>query len=316
PVSVLSFNIEANGYGAILATPQEPAEAIKGLMNRMAEITAKPLGSFPHEPAVLQQRLVEIAATKAANAAPDGMIRIPGGPFIFRVRGTEIEGGSMNGVDVQYPWEDSPRRFHEHAMTIKPFFIDKFPVTNAQFKQFLEATHYAPRDPGNFLRDWKNGTYPAGWDNRPVTWVSLEDARAYAAWAGKRLPHEWEWQFAAQSTDARAYPWGNDWNPVNVPTPDIGRTMHGPEQVGAHPEGASPYGVQDLVGNVWQWTDEFEDDHTRAAIVRGGSYYQPQGSIWYFPQAYRNDEHSKVLLMAPSYDRSGGIGFRCVRDAQ
>ena len=316
PVSVLSFNVEANGYGAILATPGEPSEAIQNLMHRMAELTAKPLASFSHEPAVLQQHLVETTATKPATEAPEGMLKIPGGSFIFRVRGTEIEGGSMNGVDVQYPWEDSPRRFHEHAMTVRPFFIDKFPVTNAQFKQFLDATHYTPRDPGDFLRDWKDGAYPQGWDNRPVTWVSLEDARAYAAWAGKRLPHEWEWQMAAQGTNARAYPWGNDWNPANVPTPDIGRTMHGPDPVGTHPEGASPYGVQDLVGNVWQWTDEFEDDHTRTAIVRGGSYYQPQGSIWYFLQAYRNDEHSKVLLMAPSYDRSGGVGFRCVRDAQ
>jgi formylglycine-generating enzyme required for sulfatase activity len=285
-------------------------------MQRMALLTAKPLASFSHEPGVLQQHLVDIPPTRLATEASVGMIKIPGGSFVFRVRGTEIEGSSMNGVDVQYPWEDSPRRFHEHAMTIKPFFIDKSPVTNAQFKQFLDATHYAPRDSGNFLRDWKNGTYPQGWNNRPVTWVSLEDARAYAAWAGKRLPHEWEWQFAAQGVDNRAYPWGNDWNPVNVPTPAIARIMPGPEPVGSHLKGASPYGVEDLVGNVWQWTDEFEDDHTRAAIVRGGSYYQPQGSIWYFPQAYRNDEHSKVLLMAPSYDRSGGVGFRCVRDAQ
>ena len=316
PLSVLSFNVEANGYGAILATPGAPSDTIKTLMQRMASMTAKPLASFSHEPVVLQQHLVETAATKPAAEAPEGMVKIPGGSFVFRVRGTEIEGGSMNGVDLQYPWENSPRRFHEHAMTIKPFFIDKFPVTNAQFKQFLDATHYAPRDAGNFLRDWKNGAYPQAWDNRPVTWVSLEDARAYAAWAGKRLPHEWEWQFAAQGTDGRIYPWGDDWNPANVPTPDGGRSMRGPDPVGAHPQGASPYGVQDLVGNVWQWTDEFEDDHTRAAIVRGGSYYQPQGSIWYFPQAYRNDEHSKVLLMAPSYDRSGGVGFRCVRDTQ
>ncbi len=316
PVSVLSFNVEANGYGAILATPGAPSDAIKNLMQRMAVMTAKPLASFSHEPAVLQQHLVDIPVTKPAAEAPEGMVKIPGGSFVFRVRGTEIEGGSMNGVDVQYSWENSPRRFHEHAMTIKPFFIDKFPVTNAQFKQFLDAAHYAPRDAGNFLRDWKNGAYPQGWDSRPVTWVSLEDARAYAAWAGKRLPHEWEWQFAAQGADGRTYPWGDDWNPANVPAPDGGRSMRGPEPVGAHPQGSSPCGVQDLVGNVWQWTDEFEDDHTRAAIVRGGSYYQPQGSIWYFPQAYRNDEHSKVLLMAPSYDRSGGVGFRCVRDAQ
>jgi formylglycine-generating enzyme required for sulfatase activity len=201
-------------------------------------------------------------------------------------------------------------------MQIAPFFIDKFPVTNAEFKKFLDATHYAPRDPINFLRDWKNGTFPQGWENRPVTWVSLEDARAYAAWAGKRLPHEWEWQLAAQGTDGRIYPWGNQWQPANVPTPDQSRSMRGPDPVDAHPSGASPYGVMDMVGNVWQWTDEFTDERTRAGILRGGEYYQPQGSIWYFPQAYRNDQHSKLLLMAPGYDRSGGVGFRCVRDAQ
>jgi iron(II)-dependent oxidoreductase len=76
------------------------------------------------------------------------------------------------------------------------------------------------------------------------------------------------------------------------------------------------YSLQDLVGNVWQGIDEFEDAHTRVAIVCGGSNDQPQNSIEYFPQAYRNEEHSKVLLMAPSYDRFGGVGFRCVRDTE
>ena len=72
-----------------------------------------------------------------------------------------------------------------------------------------------------------------------------------------------------------------------------------------------------MVGNVWQWTDEFRDEHTRAAILRGGSYYQPQGalSFFYFPQAYQNDEHGKYLLMAPSIDRAGTVGFRCAADA-
>jgi formylglycine-generating enzyme required for sulfatase activity len=260
--------------------------------------------------------MVEISPTKPAKEAPEGMIRIPGGAFVFKVRGTEIEGSADPGVDVEYPWEDSPRRFHEKTMQVAPFFIDRFPVTNAQFKEFLDAAHYAPQDRINFLRDWKNGAYPQGWENRPVTWVSLEDARAYAQWAGKRLPHEWEWQLAAQGADGRTYPWGSQWLPANVPTPATGRTMPGPDAVDAHPQGASPYGVMDMVGNVWQWTDELSDEHTRAAIVRGGGYYQPQGSIWYFPEAFRNDEHSKVLLMAPGYDRSGGVGFRCVVDAQ
>jgi formylglycine-generating enzyme required for sulfatase activity len=314
--ALLSFEIEANGYGAILATPAEPSEAIRSLMKRTAAMTSKPLIAYSHEPSVLAQKIVEIPPTKPTAEAPEGMVRIPGGEFVFKVRGTEIEGDAAPGVDVQYPWENSPRRFHEKAMQVAPFFIDKFPVTNAQFKQFLDSTHYAPKDAIDFLRDWKGGSYPEDWEKRPVTWVSLEDARAYAKWAGKRLPHEWEWQLAAQGSDGRTYPWGNIWQPANVPTPVTGRSMTGPDAVDTHPQGASPYGVMDLVGNVWQWTEEFTDEHTRAAILRGGEYYQPQGSIWYFPQAYRNDEHSKLLLMAPGYDRSGGVGFRCVRDAQ
>ena len=314
--AVLSFSIEANGYGAILATPGEPGAAMNKLMQRMAAMTAKPLTAFTHEPVILEQHIVDIAPTRPAAAAPAGMVRIPGGAFDFRVDGVEIEGGAYPGLDVQYPWEDSPRRFHEHAMQVATFYIDKYPVTNAEFKRFLDATHYAPKDAINFLRDWKNGMFPQGWDNRPVTWVSLEDARAYAAWASKRLPHEWEWQMAAQGTDGRAYPWGDTWQAPNMPTPDIGRTMRGPDPVDAHPQGASPYGVMDMTGNVWQWTDEFADEHTRAAIVRGGEYYRPQGSIWYFPAAFRNSEHGKLLLMAPGYDRSGGVGFRCVVDAQ
>jgi gamma-glutamyl hercynylcysteine S-oxide synthase len=316
PVAALSFAIEANGYGAILATPDEPGAPLKDLMQRMSAMTAKPLTSWPNEPVVLKQKMVEIAPTAPVGDAPDGMVKIPGGSFDFRVRGTEIEGDSMNGVDVQYVWEDSPRRFHEETMQVAPFFIDRFPVTNDEFKRFLDATRYSPADKINFLRDWKDGTFPAGWEKKPVTWVSIEDARAYAKWAGKRLPHEWEWQMAAQGTDGRAYPWGNQMLGANVPFLATGRTMPGPDAVDAHPQSASPYGVMDLVGNVWQWTDEYVDEHTRAAIVRGGDYYQPQGSIWYFPQAYRNDEHSKVLLMAPSYDRSGGVGFRCVVDAK
>jgi formylglycine-generating enzyme required for sulfatase activity len=316
PSAVLTFDIEANGYGAILAIPAEPNEKIKALMQTMAALTSKPLASFSHEPVVLPQTLVEIPPTQPATQTPEGMVRIPGGSFVFKVHGTEIEGEASNMVDVQFTWEDTPRRFHEHQMQVAPYFIDKYPVTNAQFKAFLSATHYAPKDPANFLRDWTNGAYPQGWENRPVTWISIEDARAYARWAGKRLPHEWEWQLAAQGADGRTYPWGNGWQPANVPAPDQSRTMRGPDPVDAHPEGASPYGVMDMVGNIWQWTDEFTDEHTRAAILRGSEYYQPQGSIWYFPQAYRNDEHSKLLLMAPSYDRSGGIGFRCVKDAQ
>ena len=313
---VLSFVTEAHGYGAILTTPGKPDAGMKTLMSKMKQLTAQPLSSYSHEWKPLPQQLVEIKGTIPSSSAPEGMIRIAAADFLFKVEGIEIEGFNDVGVDVQYLWEDEARRFHEHRISIKPFYIDKYPVMNEEFKRFLDASHYHPKDDLNFLKDWKNGTYPAGWAKRPVTWVSLEDARAYAEWAGKRLPREWEWQYAAQGADGRIYPWGNSWDASVVPVPDKGRSMRGPDEVDAHPAGASPFGVMDMVGNVWQWTDEFVDDHTRAGILRGGSYYRPQGSVWYFPQAYRNDQHGKLLLMAPSYDRSGGVGFRCVKDAQ
>lgn len=311
----LSFPIEAHGYGAVLASRGAP-EKITSLMVRTKQLTAQPLASYSHEWKALPQQIVSIAATKPPSGTPAEMIKIPAADFNFRVEGIEIEGHNDIGVDVQYPWEATPRRFHDHPMHTKAFWIDKYPVTNAQFKKFLDRTHYHPQDDLNFLRDWKNGSYPSGWDNKPVTWVSLEDARAYAAWAGKRLPHEWEWQYAAQGTDGRLYPWGDTWNPEAVPTPDKTRTMREPDVVDAHPQGASPFGVFDLVGNVWQWTEEFTDEHTRAGIVRGGSYYQPQGSIWYFPQAYKLTQHGKLLLTSPSMDRSGALGFRCAQDAE
>lgn len=363
--AVLTFSTEAHGYGAVLALAGEPDARFKKLMATMAEMTAKPLSEYSHEWKSLPQKLVDIAPTQAAASAPAGMIRIDGGNYTFRVEGIEIEGTDDIGVDVQYPWEDSARRFHEHPMQIKSFYMDKYPVTNEEFKKFVDATHYRPKDDLNYLNDWKNGTFPDGAASRPVTWVSIEDAREYAKWAGKRLPHEWEWQYAAQGTDGRLYPWGNcDWQPVFnhitsaaaalpanqmpaapgpnanrslVPTPpssipacnwgpdpknapaalsDHGRILGPTSDVNAHPNGASPFGVMDMVGNVWQWTDEYVDDHTRAAILRGGSHYRPTGSIWYFPQAYKNTQHGKLLMMAPSYDRSGTVGFRCVKDAQ
>jgi formylglycine-generating enzyme required for sulfatase activity len=311
PESSLSFPIEAHGYAAILSTRNEPD---KQFLKRMQQMTAKPLAEYSHEWKPLPQEIVDIPRVKASKT--DGMVLIPAANYVFEVQGVEIEGSNDVGVDVQYPWEDTPRRYHKHFMQVPAFYIDKYPVTNAEFQVFLKASQYHPTDDLNFLRDWKDGSYPEGWADKPVTWVSLEDARAYAKWAGKRLPHEWEWQYAAQGASSRLYPWGDTWDASRVPEPDKGRTMRGPDSVEAHPTGATPEGVLDLVGNVWQWTDEYIDDHTRAGILRGGSYYQPQGSIWYFPQAYRNDQHGKLLLMAPGYDRSAALGFRCVADAQ
>jgi formylglycine-generating enzyme required for sulfatase activity len=310
----LDFPLEAHGFGAVLMSRGQPAAEILALMSRMKAMTARPLASWSDEWRELPQHIVPIASSKPSRVTPPGMVEIPAAAFGFEVQGVEHEGGNETGVDVAYPWEDSARRFHRHEIKMSRFFIDRYSVSNAQFKAFLDSTKYHPKDAINFLKDWKSGTYPVGWADKPVTWVSLEDARAYAQWAGKRLPHEWEWQYAAQGADGRLYPWGNEWKADAVPLPEKGRALRGPDDGAAHPLGASPFNVMDLVGNVWQWTDEYQDEHTRAAILRGGSYYQPQGSIWYFPQAYRNDQHGKLLLMAPGKDRAGTVGFRCVVD--
>ncbi|GAC1433866.1 MAG: hypothetical protein NVS9B5_17690 [Terriglobales bacterium] len=313
----LSFDIEGRGFGAILATKDNPLpKPVADLLSYMAARSKRPLSSYSREWKAAPQTIVETSSTKLASAAPEGMVTIPGSDYDFQVNGIEIEGGNDPGVDVQYPWEDSARRSHSHRVHVASLYMDRTPVTNSEFKKFLDATHYHPKDDHNFLRDWKNGSYPEGGDRKPVTWVSIEDARAFAAWAGKRLPHEWEWQYAAQSADGRSYPWGNDWNSHALSVTDRGRSANVPADAGSFPQGASPFGLLDMVGSISQWTDEYRDPHTRAAIVRGGASYQPRGSIWYFPQTYRLDEHQKYLLMAPGRDRSGTIGFRCVVDAK
>lgn len=311
----LSFALEASGFGAILEQTGEPDAKLSAFLPEMRRLAVRPLADFSSEWKFLPQHIVPIEPSTAASTAPDGMVTIPANQaYSFVVSGVEIEGGNDAGVDVQYPWEDSPRRHHGHVLNVPAFYFDKYPVTNRQFKAFLDASHYHPADDHNFLKDWTNGVYPSGWENKPVTWVSLEDARAYARWAGKRLPHEWEWQYAAQGTDGRQYPWGNEWDASRMPVQEHGHNLRAPDDVNAHPSGASPFGVEDLTGNVWQWTEEFADEHTRTAILRGGAYYRPSGSDWYFPDAHRLSEHGKYLLMAPSKDRAGTLGFRCAKD--
>ncbi|HEU0043973.1 SUMF1/EgtB/PvdO family nonheme iron enzyme [Sphingomonas sp.] len=306
--------LEPRGFAALLqVAPGGEGEGLAPLLAAMRE-HATPLADRSATWSPEPQVLVPIAPTPAYGAPPEDMMAIPAATFDFAVHGRVIEGYAAEGVDVQYPWEPSPRRFHRHRIDIAAFAIDRFPVTNAGFKAFLDATGYAPADPHNFLRHWIDGAPAVGGERQPVVWVGIEDARAYAGWAGKRLPHEWEWQYAAQGLDGRRYPWGDDWRPDAVPAPSLARTMPALADVDAYPEGASPFGVMATTGHVWQWTDEYLDRHVRAGVLRGGSPYQPQSSHWYFPQGYTLDSHGKYLLMAPSKDRSGGIGFRCAVD--
>lgn len=312
---ILNFKVERNGYAAVLEINSSLInDTLEEYLSQICGITKKNLIEYSNEWEPVKQEIVKIELSAAAESMPAGMIKIPAARYEMNVNGIEIEGGENPGVDVQMPGEETARRHHHFTIDIPSFYIDEYPVTNEQFKMFMDAVNYKPADTINFLKDWKNGNYPEGWSKKPVTWIDIEDARAYAKWRGKRLPHEWEWQYSAQGTDNRLYPWGNEWKAEAVPAAETGNELRGPDNVDAHPQGRSPFGVFDLTGNVWQWTDEYIDVHTRAAIVRGGCYYQPQGSYWYFPQAYKLTEHGKFLLMSQGQNRAGTIGFRCVKD--
>ncbi|HEX5555257.1 MAG TPA: SUMF1/EgtB/PvdO family nonheme iron enzyme [Chitinophagaceae bacterium] len=313
----LNFPVEAHGFGAVLAVKSNAVkDSLSRFLRRMHTLSERPLRDLSVSWKPLPQKMVPIGKTAPASKTPAGMVLIPGTKnYLFESKGVMIEGDPLpDAVGVQYPWEEHPARATKHTMTIPSFYIDQYPVTNKQFKAFISATHYHPKDDHHFLKNWENGDYPKGWGDKPVTWVSLEDARAYAAWKGKRLPHEWEWQYAAQGNDNRLYPWGNQLDVTRMPRPDSGRSMRPPADVNAFPKGASPYGVMDMVGNVWQWTDEYTDEHTRAAVLKGGGHYRSTGSKWYFPRADELNKYGKYLLMSPGMDRSAAIGFRCVKD--
>ncbi|MCF8241391.1 MAG: formylglycine-generating enzyme family protein [Melioribacteraceae bacterium] len=244
-----------------------------------------------------------IERTEPAETTPEGMVKVTGGEYIFMMEPTE----DPNPV-VFYPDYSSPRNIN-----IKTFYMDKYPVTNQQYYEFMQESGYQPADKSNFLAHWENRKPPVGKENHPVINVNMDDAKAYAEWAGKRLPTSIEWQYAAQGTDERIYPWGNEFDSdkcndgLNHTTP-----------VDAYPEGASPFGVEDMVGNVWQLTNDIYDNASYYfGILRGGSYYNPSSSIWYVVGgAWPVTKHQMLLLVGPGFDRNATVGFRCVKDAQ
>jgi formylglycine-generating enzyme required for sulfatase activity len=195
---------------------------------------------------------------------------------------------------------------------LRPYAIDRTPVTNAQFVQFLKSSAYRPGHTENFLKHWRDGRPPEGREDHPVVYVDLDDARAYARWAGKRLPTEEEWQYAAAGPEALPYPWGHKMA--------LGRcnagTGGGTTSVKAFPDGRSPLGCYDMCGNTWEWTEsQRSDGRTRFSLLKGGSWCRADGSIWYADGGPQPTHHAaKFLLMWPGLDRCSTIGFRCVVD--
>jgi len=243
-------------------------------------------------------RINQTQATQSYKRPPEGMIEVPGAHYSF-YRG--------NPADF-IPYPDN---FDTIEVEIEDFYMDRYPVSNKAFETFLQASDYYPTDTSNFLKHWNGPTCPDSLVDHPVLWISLEDARAYARWKGLRLPAEVEWQYAAQGTDGRLWPWGRDFDST-LCNYASGHTT----PVQAFPEGRSPFGVEDMTGNVWQMCDdEYSNGSFFFSMIRGGSFYRPTSSWWYIqggPQA--NNRTQMLLRTAPGFDRSATVGFRCVCD--
>jgi formylglycine-generating enzyme required for sulfatase activity len=249
-------------------------------------------------------RISSVNKTVIPKSTPNGMVEIPEGNFRFY---------SRRDPDSQEPFIALPDHSDTITIRMKKFFIDKYPVTNREFKEFLTATRYFPDDTTNFLKHWIDGEIPSGKEDFPVVYISGEDAEAYAAWKKKRLPTEPEWQYAAQGTDMRKYPWGNKMDSLRC-----NYKLNHPTPVTGYPSGKSPFGVEDMIGNIWQLTGDIYDIGSyRYAMIKGGSYYRPTSSIWYVTGGPLPADHPEILLLiAPGLDRNATVGFRCVADGE
>jgi formylglycine-generating enzyme required for sulfatase activity len=307
----LAGTIPPRGIGCFLSAPAgELGPDFDVFLESQARLNAR----SDFDPATPQTvtRLRSAPSRAISQSVPPGMVEVPAVKLDLKITMRTRECGFYDSA----PAEGEMYRFNvrEFVRTVafKRFAVDETPVTNAQFAEFLRASAYRPRFPENFLKHWTKGRPPVGMEDHPVVYVDLDDARAYAKWAGKRLPTEEEWQYAAQGTDGRKYPWGDTIGSNRFNDGRDGTTT----PVRAFPKGRSPVGCYDMCGNVWQWTEsERSDGRTRFCIIRGGSYFSAQGSGWYVDGGLRPvDFATKFLLAWPGLDRCSTISFRCIVD--
>ncbi len=227
--------------------------------------------------------------TTPRPAIEAAMIAIPAGEFTM---GSDVE-------DERPP----------HTVFVDGFEMDKLEVTNQEFERFVQETGYVTDAEKAGDTSWRY--YAEGKPQHPVVKVSWNDAVAYCGWAGKRLPTEAEWEKAARGTDARTYPWGNQWDAAKANAKEAGH--RGTTAVGSFPAGASPYGVLDMAGNVAEWTTDWFKAYP------GGDFYSPyfgekyrviRGGGWFSDQnLVRTTERSCSGVELANDD----VGFRCAR---
>ena len=241
--------------------------------------------------------ITRVNQTKKSSNVPAEMVLVPGAQFSYNVSANEdfIPNPDVSNIEVK----------------IDSFLIDKYPVTNEQYYNFIVSSGYIPSDTTRYLRNWVLGLFKQGQEKYPVVYLSYEDMQAYSMWAQKRLPTQAEWQLAAQGTDKRKWPWGDEFHGTYCNN-SFGR----PTPVDAFPKGQSPCGAIDMVGNVWQMTNDMYFNGTDYfTVIRGGSYFRPESSWWYIEGGPQSLDKTQILLMvSQGFDRSHTVGFRCVKD--
>ena len=228
--------------------------------------------------------------TPKTVSPPTGMALIQGGKFMM---------GRDDGSSDEGPVRE---------VEIKSFFLDQQEVTNQDYKKFVDATgHPAPRN-------WKsNGSYAPDEGRFPVAYVTWDDAAAYAKWAGRRLPSEAEWEYAARGGKGYVYPWGNQWVAGYANVDRKGQLK--PAPVRSFEKDMSPFGIYDLAGNVSEWVqDNYSERYgakpdTRLRVYRGGNFLDApdKGTNTYRWADYPNDIPEDQILR---------VGFRCAKDIE
>ena len=281
---------------------------------------------FTPSPAQLPSPTSQGWEAVASNFDAD-VIHIPAGDFIM---------GSDSGRSDERP---------QHPVYLGAYEIDRNEVTNAQYWRFLKSTGRTPP------RYWSGGEYPIGQTDFPVVGVSWDDADAYCAWAGKRLPTEAEWEKSCRGADARIYPWGDTWDAaranvdvsIHLPHSDTAELLQwgdawallratpapnavGLRSIGTSPQSASPYGVMDLVGSVSEWVADWYNwsDYSAMPAQNPRGLGPPwnhcvRGSAWYDPQGAKGwaQEQSRCSARNSSHETEDPrTGFRCARSAR
>jgi formylglycine-generating enzyme required for sulfatase activity len=270
------------------------------------------------------RELQELAPAEEEQAAEERqpfepeMVLIPAGKFLM---GSDPERDTLASEGEQ----------PQHTLYLPDFYLSRTLVTNAQYLAFVKSARYEPP------AYWSQGRMPRGTDQHPVIGVTWDDALAYCRWLAETtgrsytLPSEAEWEKGARGTDGRIYPWGDAWEVGRCNSREDGVNESTP--VSAYPQGASPYGLLDMAGNVWQWTrnlwgtawdkpefgypydaadgrENLSPDKEMLRVIRGGSFLNPAPILrcaarYWYAAAARGDNYGFRVAISPAHDVEG-----------